>query len=76
MKQTILRFDTEGAVHGLYTEAILLQTIGRLSVKRASVIEFDEASQQWEVRTLQDKLLFRSPSRQSCLDWEMEYFTR
>ena len=72
--ETVLTFNPDGTAQGLYTEAIPLHTLGRLSVQRASTIEFDDASQQWVVRDLVGGHLFHHPSRQQCLDWERGYF--
>ena len=51
-----------------------MHALGRLSIRRASTIEFDDASQQWEVRSPDGARLYNSPSRQRCLDWERETF--
>ena len=68
-----LTFDTTGIASGLYTEAIPLQTIGTLTISRASSIEFNEGIQEWEVE--QDgKTLFSNASRLVCLAWEHEHF--
>lgn len=66
-----LTFDTHGIVRGLYGEAIDLRSLGPLVLRRASVIEFNHATQQWEVYCARDRrLLFTHPSRDSCLAWE------
>ena len=72
--EAVLTFDPDGTAQGLYTEAIPLHTLGRLSVQRASTIELDDASRQWVVRDLVGGHLFHHPSRQQCLDWERGYF--
>lgn len=72
----VLTFDEQGIGHGLYTEAIPLQTIGTLQMARASTIEFNPTSQQWEVRDTADNLLYADPSRTLCLRWEAEHFNR
>jgi len=72
---TVLTFDSDGLGHCLYTEAIDLQQIGSLEVSRASSIEFNNGSQQWEVKYLNENVLFSDPSRTRCLDWEREYLT-
>ena len=49
-----------------------LRQIGRLSCRRASVVEFNLETQLWEVRTPEFGIvLFSNPSRQTCLDWEL-----
>lgn len=70
-----LVFTPDGTAHGLYTEAIDLTLLGRLTVKRASRVEFSEKGQCWEVRTLRGRLIFSAPTRQQCLDWEQRHFT-
>ncbi len=67
-------FNPDGMAHGLYTEAIPLHVLGRLSIQRASTIEFDDAVQEWVVRSPAGKKLYQSPSRQQCLDWERDHF--
>ena len=74
MNAATLVFQPDGTVRGLYTEAIDLSSLGRLVVKRASRIEFNDDRQAWEVRTVRGRLLFSAPSRQQCLDWERQYF--
>ena len=68
-----LTFDTCGSVHGLYTEAIDLRSLGSLAIRRATNIEFNHDTQQWEVRALRDnRLLFTDASREACLGWEQQ----
>jgi hypothetical protein len=68
-----LTFDTHGQVRGLYTEALDLRTLGPLQMRRASDIEFNAATQEWEVRGIDDnQLLFTHASRESCLRWERD----
>ena len=70
----VLRFHADGRGSGLYTEAIDLQVIGSLQVNRASRIEFNASTQQWEVSDLNGIRLFTHSSRQRCLDWERVFF--
>lgn len=66
-----IRFDPQGGVGCLYTEAIDLRSLGRLHVVRATGIDFDPREQRWEVRdATSGKLLFADPSRATCLAWE------
>jgi hypothetical protein len=68
---TTIRFDTQGGINCLYTEAINLRSLGRLHVVRATEIAFDPDEQRWEVRdAAHGKLLFADPSRAACLSWE------
>lgn len=72
----VLTFDEQGIGHGLYTEAIPLQSIGTLQLARASTIEFNPTRQLWEVRDTANQLLYADPSRTLCLQWEIEHFNR
>ena len=71
-----LTFTSNGHGHGLYTEVIDLGTIGRLSLERATSIEFQPTSQQWEVRLVGGDLLFTHSSRETCLAWEHRHFNQ
>ena len=64
----------DGTVHCLYTEAIDLSCLGRLRIERATTIEFDNRRQVWRVKDRTGSPLFTSPSRETCLDWERQYF--
>ncbi len=68
-----LFFRADGTVEALYTEAIDLSKLGRLSVQRASTIEYDEKGQRWVVVVGAEEI-FADPSRQKCLEVEHEYF--
>lgn len=72
--EAVLTFNPDGTAVGLYTEAIPLQELGRLSIRRATTIEFDDAIQQWVVRDPAGSELFHAPGRQQCLDWERDFF--
>jgi hypothetical protein len=76
MITAVLKFDPAGNGHGLFTEAIDLSSLGALEIVRASTIEFNNTAQLWEVRNAAGDLLFSHASRQSCLDWEHQYFAR
>jgi hypothetical protein len=69
-----LVFTPDGLGHGLYTEAIDLSDVGSLCIERATTIEFDNKAQYWRVRDPTGFPLFKSPSRQECLDWELKHF--
>ena len=51
MSTGTLVFTPAGTAHGLYTEVIDLTSLGRLTVKRASRIEFSDGRQCWQVRS-------------------------
>lgn len=70
----VLTIRPGGLVEGLFTEVIALGELGPLTITRASTIEFNPATQQWEVQDLDGQILFANSSRQTCLDWEHQHF--
>lgn len=75
MKRTVsVTFTPEGVGRCLYTEAIDLQSLGRLNIRRATFIEFDNESQLWEVFMERGQALYCSSSREECLEWEQQHF--
>ena len=76
MTPHVLTFAPDGEGHCLYTEAIELAAIGRLTLRRATTVEFDSQTQQWEVRDATGVLLHADPSREACLDWEHRHFNQ
>jgi hypothetical protein len=71
-----IRPKSQGAGHCIYREAVNLPAIGLLQTARASNIEFNQGSQQWEVRLPKQQLLFSNQSHAICFEWEQEYFNR
>ncbi|MEA3212315.1 MAG: hypothetical protein QOE70_5372 [Chthoniobacter sp.] len=76
MKSSVLTFEPNGTVCGLYTEAIPLTEIGALQVNRLTTIEFTDSTQQWDLRDRAGTLLFSNPSRERCLQWEHRQFNQ
>lgn len=70
----ILTIDHHGTVTGLYTELIELSQIGRLEITRATTIEFNPTTQQWDVKDTEGAILYTDPSRSRCLAWELDRF--
>jgi hypothetical protein len=67
-----IQFNRNGTAHCLWTDAISLHELGRLEITRASTMEFDNATQRWEVKDRRGQMLFFSRSRSACLEWEQE----
>jgi hypothetical protein len=71
--KAVMTFGDDGTAQCLYHELIDLHELGHLACERASVIEFDQATQQWQVKLPDgDEVLFQHSSREACLDWERE----
>ena len=69
-------FGKDGRGHALYSECIDLHALGRLRIRRASRVEFNNLRQCWEVHGLDGRVLFSSASRETCLDWERKHYRR
>jgi hypothetical protein len=65
-----ISFKPDGTAQCLWTEALPLHELGRLEITRASDIEFNNSTQQWEVKDRRGGVRFFSKSRSSCLEWE------
>ena len=74
MSACVLTISPTGTGSCLYSEMIDLAAIGSLEVTRATEIEFNQATQQWEVKD--EQILFSHSSRSVCLAWEQEHFNR
>jgi hypothetical protein len=72
----VLTVTPDGILTGLYTETIPLAQIGALHVERLTSIEFDDGTQQWEVKDRAGSRLFADPSRANCLEWEHRHFNQ
>ena len=71
-----LTIDPGGTGHCLYGELIDLQALGTLECRRASHIEFDAESQEWQVLTPdRQTVLFASLKRSICEAWEQSHLT-
>lgn len=73
----VISVASDGTARCLWTEDLPLAELGELSVQRASHVEFNDASQQWEVRFPgQSFAAFRNSSRAVCLEWEHQEINR
>lgn len=76
MPDLVFEIDTEGNIHGLYTDKIDLFAIGRLvDIRKASNVEFNENAQTWEVLSLCGKVLYRNPNREKAIEFEIREFS-
>jgi len=72
-----ITFTPEGLGVCLYTDHINLSAIGLLKMQRASMIEWKEDGQLWQViEASTGKILHENKSRQACIDWEIKHFNQ
>jgi hypothetical protein len=67
---TNISFHIDGTAQCLWTEAFPLHELGRLQIAEASNLDFNNATQQWEVKDRRGHMRFFSKSRTACLEWE------
>ena len=63
-----IAFNSDGTAQCLWTEALPLHELGRLEITRASNIEFNNTTQQWEVSDQKGRVRFFARSRSVCLE--------
>ncbi len=66
-------FGGDGIARTVYSETVDLSELGRLEIERATTVEFDNAVQKWTVTDADGVAVFRSRSRNLCLEWERRY---
>ena len=76
MNGAVLTIKPNGTVVGIYTEIIPFNEIGALKINRMTEIEFNNATQEWEAKDMAGTLSFSHRSRQRCLAWEHQHFSR
>jgi hypothetical protein len=72
MNTTIISFNADGTARCLWTETVPRHELGRLEIHRATNIEFNNATQQWEVIDRKGITRFSAKSRSACLEWEQQ----
>lgn len=75
MKSHVIAFGDDGTVRTLWADGLPIASLGPLTVERASNIEFNNETSLWEVRfgdTPFAPVVFSHPSRQACIDWEIQ----
>lgn len=65
-----------GVCECLYTEQIDLSAIGRIHVRRATHIIYDNAERHWVVTDTLENKLFSHSKREVCLKWEQGYLEK
>jgi len=67
-----ITFKPDGTARTLWTDSLPLRELGTLSIRRASWIDFNEHTQEWEVRfdPHADDPVFTNATRSECIRWE------
>lgn len=69
---TTISFYPDGTAQCLWTEALPLHEIGRLEIHRATNLEFNNTTQQQELKDRRGRVRFIAKSRSACLEWEQQ----
>ena len=74
----VIDIAPDGTARCLWNENLPLDSLGRLEVERASTVEFNPVSQEWEVRLASNpgRVAFAHKSRAACIAWEVETFNQ
>ena len=65
-----------GGVQMLHDDNAKLESLGKVDVKRASHVEYDNHKQLWYVQSAKTlKILCYAKSREEALSWEKEYYS-
>jgi hypothetical protein len=66
-----IKIEKNGTLRCVYSDEIDLRTIGRLTVTRASTVEFNPDSQQWNARLTDGTHVGNFESRQDAIKKEI-----
>ena len=71
-----IELTPEGGIAMLQSDEVDLRPFGTQEVSRASMVEFDNATQEWTVTSARTgKILARAQTRRAALAWEHLYFS-
>jgi hypothetical protein len=72
-----ISFKPTGEATAIYDDSLAFLELGMMEITRASTIEFNRATQHWEVRfTGSPKVVYESTSRSLCVQWEIETLSK
>jgi hypothetical protein len=70
MTTQIITFSPDGTAGAYGLKLCHFMNSCRLEIHRATKIEFNNASQHWELKDRKGRVRFFAKARSACLDWE------
>lgn len=72
-----LQITSTGGIQMLHSDAVNLSLLGKVSVSRASNVEFNNDKQAWFVQSAKTLLILRDDfqTREAALEWEKLYYS-
>lgn len=71
--EVVFIIDKNGDIHGLYTETIDFDLVGQVSIHRASSVEFNNDTKQWDVHLENGTYICSRRTRSEAIEAEVEY---
>lgn len=66
----------DGGIKMLHHDVADLESFGKVNIKRASHVEYDNEKQKWFVQSAKTlKILHYAESREQALAWERDYYS-
>lgn len=73
MTARVIVIHPDGMVRAVYSDQLPLRSLGPLSVRRASSVEFDEKRQVWRAtEIITGRILAEGPSREAVIANEID----
>lgn len=63
-----------GTIEGLYDDDLALHELGDIEIRRASSVEYDQASGEWVAATEDGTVIGRARRRAACILQEIRHF--
>lgn len=71
-----IQITAKGGIRMLQDDAVDLRKLGKITVARASHVEFCNRTQMWYVQSAKTKkYLYRAKTRAKALAWEKKYYS-
>lgn len=70
-REMVAVIDPDGTVHALWNDHLPLRELGTISVERASNVEFNPATGEWEAITPDGRMLAHGANRDEVIAGEI-----